>query len=97
MSNNIAVSISVDTADLQVKRAIMSAELRAATKDLNDFAKEAAATGSTDTLRTGMLAAGDAVAKLKAQIGGVDAEFKALTNTASTHANALGRRTKGRA
>jgi hypothetical protein len=35
MANNIAVSITADVADLQVKRAIMSAELRTATKDLN--------------------------------------------------------------
>ncbi len=78
MSNNIAVSITADVADLQVKRAIMSAELKAATKDLNTFAKEAASSGSTDALREGMLSAASAAATAKAGIAGINAELKGM-------------------
>jgi hypothetical protein len=81
MPNNIAVSVTADVADLQVKRAIMSAELKAATKDLNDFAKTAKTSGLTDELRTGMLAAGDAMARTRNQIASVDSELKNLQNT----------------
>ena len=77
MANNIAVSITADVADLQVKRAIMSAELKAATKDLNAFAKEAASTGSTDALRAGMLASAEAAEKARVNIAKVNAELKA--------------------
>jgi hypothetical protein len=75
MSNNIAVSITADVADLQVKRAIMSAELKAATKDLNTFAKEAASTGSTSALREGMLASAGAAEKAKASIAQMNVEL----------------------
>ena len=68
MANNIALSITADVADLQVKRAIMSAELKAATKDLNVFAKEASTSGNTEALREGMLAAANAAEKAKAGI-----------------------------
>ena len=78
MANNISVSITADVADLQVKRAIMSAELKAATKDLNTFAKEAASTGSTDVLREGMLASASAAQAAKTAIAGVNAELAAL-------------------
>jgi hypothetical protein len=78
MANNIAVSITADVADLQVKRAIMSAELKAATKDLNAFAKEAASTGSTDALRAGMLASAEAAEKARVNIAKVNAELKAI-------------------
>ena len=54
MPNNISVSITADVSDLTVKRAVMSAELKAATKDLNDFARQAASTGMTSELRAGM-------------------------------------------
>lgn len=79
MPNNIAVSITADVADLQVKRAIMSAELNTARKDLRDFAKEAQTTGMTDELRTSMLASGDAVAKLDNQVKSVNRQIKGLT------------------
>jgi hypothetical protein len=39
MTSNIAIKITADVADLTAKRAVMSAELKAATKDLNDLAK----------------------------------------------------------
>lgn len=81
MANNIAVSVTADVADLTAKRAIMSAELRAATKDLNDFAKTAKTAGMTDELRTSMLASADAVAKTRAQIRQTDAELRNLTAT----------------
>jgi len=83
MSNNIAVSITADVADLQVKRAVMSAELKAATKDLNAFAKEAATSGSTEALREGMLASATAAEKAKASIAQVNAELKAMSTTAA--------------
>lgn len=76
MANNIAVSITADVADLQVKRAIMSAELKTASKDLNTFAKDAAVSGITDEMRTSMLAAADTVARLKNQVAAADVEIK---------------------
>lgn len=76
MSNNIAIRITADVADLIAKKAVMSAELKAATKDLNDLAKAAKSGGVTDDLKTSMLAAADAVSKARAQIKGVDAELK---------------------
>lgn len=79
MGNNIDVAVRVDTADLQVKRAIMSAELKTASKDLNDFAKTAARSGMTDELRTSMLAAGNEVAGLKKQISLTDVEIRKAT------------------
>jgi hypothetical protein len=78
MANNIAVKITADVADLTAKRAIMSAELKAATRDLNDFAKTARTGGMTDALRADMLKAGEAVAKARAQIRGLDTEMKSL-------------------
>lgn len=78
MPNNIAVSITAVVADLQVKRAIMSAELKAATKDLNDFAKTARTSGTTNELRASMLASAEAAAKARAQIHLVDTEVKNL-------------------
>ena len=85
MSNNIAVSITADVADLQVKRAIMSAELKAATKDLNTFAREASATGSTSALREGMLASAGAVEKARASLAQVNVEM-VKTSMAAQHA-----------
>ena len=82
MSNNIAVSITADVVDLQAKRAIMSAELKAATKDLNAFAKEAASTGATDQLRAGMLASAEAAEKARAKIALVTQEIKELSHVA---------------
>jgi len=80
MANNIAVSITADVVDLQAKRAIMSAELKAATKDLNAFAKEAASTGGTDQLRAGMLASAEAAEKARAKIALVTQEIKELNH-----------------
>lgn len=76
MPNNIAVSITADVADLTAKRAIMSAELKAATKDLNDFAKTARTGGMTDALRADMLKTADAVAKARAQVSLINTELK---------------------
>jgi hypothetical protein len=91
MPNNIAVSITADVADLQVKRAIMSAELKAAQKDLNDFAKSAKTSGMTDELRTSMLGAADAVAKARNQIGQTDRELQKLgVGMASAHSGTAG-------
>jgi hypothetical protein len=78
MSNNIAVSITADVADLQVKRAILSSEMRAATADLTAFAKTARTSGMTDQLKAGMLGAADAAAKAKTQISALDTEVKKL-------------------
>lgn len=83
MPNNIAVSITADVADLQVKRAVMSAELKAATKDLNAFAKEAAASGSTAALREGMLASAAAAEKARNSIALVNTQLKELAATAT--------------
>ena len=80
MPNNIAVSITADVVDLQAKRAVMSAELKAATKDLNAFAKEAATTGATDQLRAGMLASAEAAEKARAKIALVTQELKELNH-----------------
>ncbi len=78
MANNVAVSITADVADLQVKRALMSSELKAATKDLNDFAKQARQGGMTEELRAGMVQAAEAAGKARAQIAAVDAEVRKL-------------------
>jgi hypothetical protein len=68
MANNIAVAVSVDTSSLIANRAIMSAELKAMQKDLNDTAKVARTTGLTDEMRTSMLASADGVARLTGQL-----------------------------
>lgn len=78
--NNVSVAITADVADLQVKRAILSSELRAANKDLNDFAKTARTSGSTDELRAGMLKAAEAATKVRAQVHGLDGELRHLSD-----------------
>lgn len=93
MPNNIAVSITADVADLQVKRAILSAELKTAQKDLNDFAKTANASGMTDALKTSMLASADAATKARSSIRLVDGELKTLTATTAMAASATGAET----
>lgn len=75
MGNNIAVSVTADVAELQVKRAVLSAELRTAQKDLNDFAKTASKTGMTDGLKADMLAAADSLGKTRNQINLVDKDL----------------------
>jgi hypothetical protein len=52
MTNNIAIAITADVADLTAKHAVMSAELKAATKDLNDTARTACTAGLSDEMRT---------------------------------------------
>jgi hypothetical protein len=89
MANNIAVSITADVADLQVKRAIMSAELRTATKDLNSYAAEAQKSGQTDELRTSMLTAADAVARYKNQIADNERRQKELRSEFTAQAAAM--------
>jgi len=79
MTNNIAVSIKVDVADLQVKRAIMSSELKAAQKDLADFAKQAKSGGLTDELRADMLKTGSEVARLSNGVKSFDSQLKVVT------------------
>ncbi len=83
MANNIAVSITADVADLSVKRAIMSAELKAATKDLNTFAKEAAGGANTAELREGMLASAVAAEQARAKISMVNTELKEMAAVAT--------------
>jgi hypothetical protein len=83
MANNIAVSITADVADLSVKRAIMSAELKAATKDLNTFAKEAAGGANTEALREGMLASAVAAEQARAKISLVNTELKEMAAVAT--------------
>lgn len=78
MPNNLALSVTADVVDLQAKRAVMSAELKAATKDLNAFAKEAAATGATEELRAGMLASAEAAEKARAKFALATQELKEL-------------------
>jgi hypothetical protein len=78
VANNISVSITADVADLTAKRAILSAELKAATADLNTFARTASTSGMTSELRSSMLASAEAVARLKAQVVGVTAEIKTM-------------------
>ena len=86
MPNNIAVSITADVADLQVNRAIMSAELKVAIKDLNDFAKTANTSGLTDQLKTSMLEAADRVSQLRNRLAQNADQMKSLA--ASTKAAA---------
>jgi phage-related minor tail protein len=95
MPNNIAVSITADVADLQVKRAILSAELKQAQKDLNDFAKTAKDAGVSDQLKTSMLSAGDAVARTRNQIRSLDSEMKSLTVSTAAEATATKAATHG--
>ena len=90
MPNNVAVSITADVADLQVKRAIMSAELKTATKDLNDFARTASSKGMTAELRTGMLGAADAAARARNQISLVDRDLRGLSAGSGLGAVAAG-------
>jgi hypothetical protein len=78
MSNNVSVSITADVADLQVKRAVMSAELRAATADLSNFAKTARTGGMTDALRADMLRAAEAATTAKGRIAALDVEMRQL-------------------
>jgi len=79
MTNQIAVSVTADVSSLVSKRAVMSAELKAATSDLNSFAKQANASGMTKELQASMLAAADKVAKVRAQISLVDKEMRKLS------------------
>ena len=83
MANNIAVSITADVADLIAKRAVMSAELAAAQKDLRNFAREAQATGQTSELKTSMLQAADAVSRVKAQIADLERQSRTYTEVQS--------------
>jgi uncharacterized protein YfeS len=91
MPNNIAISITADVADLTAKRAVMSAELKAATKDLNDLAK-AAKGGMTDELRAKMLQAATAVAKTRAELSQLNGEMAKLgkEGNAAALANVVG-------
>ena len=77
MPSNIAITITADVADLVAKRAVMSAELKAATKDLNDLAK-ASKSGMTDELKAKMLEAATAVAKTRAELSQLNAEMNKL-------------------
>ena len=89
--NNVAVSITADVADLVTKRAVLSAELKAATADLNSFAKTANASGMTKELQASMLAAADKAEKARAQVGLLNREIKDLGQVQSP----LGALTKG--
>jgi hypothetical protein len=91
MPNNIAITITADVADLTAKRAIMSAELKTATKDLNDLAK-AAKGGMTDELRAKMLQAATAVAKTRAELSQLNGEMAKLgkEGNAAALANVMG-------
>lgn len=91
MANNIAVSVTADVADLTAKRAILSSELKAASADLNNFAKTARTSGLTDELKTQMLASAGAVAKLKTEVAGVDAALRPVRE----HVDAAGASLKG--
>ena len=77
MPNNIAVSITADVADLQVKRAVASAEVKAFQKDLDSLARSAKA-GMTDQLRAQMLAAADGAAKARGQVALINRELENL-------------------
>jgi hypothetical protein len=78
MANSISVSITADVADLVSKRAVLSSELKAATADLNSFAKTARTSGMTDELRAEMQKAAEATVKARAQIAALDVEMKKL-------------------
>ncbi|HEY2178095.1 MAG TPA: hypothetical protein VGH15_05885 [Caulobacteraceae bacterium] len=78
MANNIAVKITADVADLTAKRAILSSELKAATSDLNSFAKAANENSAGKAVSADMLKAADSVAKTRAQIKLLDGEMKGL-------------------
>ncbi len=89
MPNNIAISITADVADLTVKRAILSSELKAAQRDLTNFAKTARESGSTDALRTSMLGAADAAGKARNSVALVDRELRGLSGGAEVAAGAM--------
>ena len=90
MTNNIAVSITADVADLTAKRAIASTELKALQKDLNDLAKTARDGGMTDELKARMLALGDGVATAKSQVSQIDTQLKTFGRTANETGAAVG-------
>ncbi|MDB5582925.1 MAG: hypothetical protein JWR80_8101 [Bradyrhizobium sp.] len=83
MSNILGISIAVDVADLVGKRAIMSAELKQATKDMNAFAAEATKTGMTAELQAGIDAAAAASEKFRSKIAELNAQLKELRATAA--------------
>lgn len=82
--SNISVSVTADVADLTAKRAILSAELKAASADLRGFAEAARTGGATDELKASMLEAGAAVAKTKAEIVALTAEMKGASAEGAT-------------
>lgn len=88
MANNVTVAFRADVADLVTKRAILSAELKIANKDLNDFAKQAK-DGLTDELKTKMLASADAVAGYRTQIAALNSDLKSLEGAQRQVANSL--------
>jgi hypothetical protein len=87
MANNISVSITADVADLQVKRAIMSAELRRRKKRC-EICSRSPKSGQTDELRTNMLGAADAVARTKNQISDLDRQLRTLRAEGAAQATA---------
>ncbi len=82
MGSNINVSITADVADLTAKLAITKAELKAASKELNDFAAAAKGSG-TGQMSAEMLAAGDNVAKLQSKVALLSGELKSVRSAAS--------------
>src|SRR5579863_5456573 len=76
--SNISVSITADIADLTAKRAILSAELKAAQKDLAGFAQAVRTGGATNELRAGMLQSAESVAALRSQVGLLNGQMKSL-------------------
>lgn len=75
MSNAEAIKITADVTDLQVKRAIFSSEMKAANKDLNDFAKTARTAGLTDELRASMMASAEAAQAARNEIAALNAKI----------------------
>lgn len=88
MSNNIAIKIGLDVADLTAKRAIMSSELKTARKDLADFT--AAARGSGETMTPQMLQAATSVATLERQLRSTNAAIRSYGQEAHGGGEAMG-------
>lgn len=89
MPNNITVSVTADIADLVTKRAILSSELKAATADLNNFARTARTSGMTDDLRASMLGTATSLTGLRGQVSGVDGELRKLATTGPVAGRAM--------
>ncbi len=95
--SNISVSITADTAQLESRFAVARAEAQALTREFNALAKQAAAAGSFDEMKTQldaaaqkMLEAKNNAAQLRAELQTGQDSFGRYTQAASLAKEALG-------